>query len=146
MAAARPGLPADRFSNPDEVNDVNMNQIAAMPAEQQDRAQIDTAKAFLSTLTGMKRISQRSAYSYVLKHGAENWGRANGMESYVSNEALIAAAVELDLPIRREDRSLSAYIGVTRASLARTLAPKKPKLGPPQIEARLMSGETAHEP
>ena len=119
---ARAGLPADRFSNYiDEVNDVNTTQIAAVPA-QQDRAQVDTAKAFLRTLTRTKNVDSRSPYSYALKHGAENWGRVNGLERYVRNEALVAAATELGLPFRWEgDRSPNAFIGVSRASYNKAL-------------------------
>jgi hypothetical protein len=38
--------------------------------------------------------------SYGLKHEAERWGRAVGMNSYVANGTLIAAAIHLDLPVR----------------------------------------------
>jgi hypothetical protein len=46
--------------------------------------------------------------SYYLKHAAERWAGA-----YVSNGALIAAAVHLGFPIERSPSHINANIGVT---------------------------------
>lgn len=106
--------PPDNDSS--EVNEMTiMNQTRDAPSA--DSAQVQTAKAFLLTLTRTKSATRRSPYSYMLKHNAENWGRANGMEPYVTNDAVIAAAFELDLLVLWEGgRSPNALIGVTRAS------------------------------
>jgi hypothetical protein len=46
-----------------------------------------------------------------LKHRAENWGNQHGMESYVSNGALIEAAIRLGLTIKPVN--INANIGVS---------------------------------
>jgi hypothetical protein len=50
--------------------------------------------------------------SYGLKHAAERWGRANKGVPYVSNGALIAAALYLGLRVK--PYSINAEIGVNR--------------------------------
>jgi hypothetical protein len=65
-----------------------------------DAAEVATAAAFLRLLTPTSSATDRSPNSYTLKHDAERWGRANGMRPYVTNGALIAAAVALGYPIR----------------------------------------------
>jgi hypothetical protein len=63
--------------------------------------EIATAGAYLRLLTPRKTVPRGGVLSsYGLKHHAEDWGRANGMAPYVSNGALIAAAVALGLPVR----------------------------------------------
>jgi hypothetical protein len=58
--------------------------------------EIETAIAFLRRFKPTKRGTYNS---YFLKHEAERWGRRNGMSAYVSNGALIAAALSLGLAI-----------------------------------------------
>jgi hypothetical protein len=65
--------------------------------------QVFTAVMFLSQF----RPTKRGTYdSYFLKHEAERWGGRNGMCSYISNGALIAAALCLGLVI---DEYLSCF-------------------------------------
>jgi hypothetical protein len=65
--------------------------------------QVFTAVMFLSQF----RPTKRGTYcSYFLKHAAERWGRKVGLCSYVSNGALIKAALRLGLVI---DEYLSCF-------------------------------------
>lgn len=50
--------------------------------------QIDTAYAYLNNFEIEKRTG-----SYGLKHRMENWGRENGLETYVTNGCAILAAI-----------------------------------------------------
>lgn len=85
-----------------------------------DAGQIATAAAFLQLLTPTRTATFRSPSSYGLKHDAERWGRVNGMEPYVSNGALIAAAVALGLPVRHFGRgSFNVTVGVSVRDLRR---------------------------
>jgi esterase/lipase superfamily enzyme len=72
-------------------------------------AEVETAAAYLSLVgsTGRSTLS-----SYYLKHCAERLGRHHGMEPYVSNGALIEAAIRLGLTIK-PGRSINASIGVS---------------------------------
>jgi hypothetical protein len=82
--------------------------------------QVATAVAFLRlfhpTKTG--RVD-----SYRLKHEAERWGAKNGMCAYVSNGALLLAAMCLDLVVEEYRNcwpsSPNAKIGVSRSDLKR---------------------------
>jgi hypothetical protein len=69
---------------------------------------VATAIAFLRQCRKTKtaRLSR-----YALKHAAERWGERNGLESYVSNGELIAAAVYLAIKIDW-DYGPNAGIGV----------------------------------
>jgi hypothetical protein len=77
--------------------------------------QVKTAIAFLSQVRPSKRPT---ISSYILKHRAEDWGKRNGLEPYVSNGAMIAAAIRLDLVIERH--GINATIGVSKRDV-RTL-------------------------
>jgi hypothetical protein len=70
--------------------------------------EVKTAIAYLSQLTPTKRPTYSS---YYLKHRAENWGKRHGHCSYVSNGALIEAAIRLGLTIK--PISINAHIGVS---------------------------------
>ena len=74
-----------------------------------DEDQVATAVAYLRLL---RPSTQSTCSSYVLKHRAEAWGRANGREPYVSNGALIEAAARLGLVI--EPTGINASIGVSK--------------------------------
>jgi hypothetical protein len=88
--------------------------------------EVATAMAFLSRCD---RTRTARVGSYSLKHHAENWGELNGYASYVSNGALLVAAIDLELRIAPDSRSLSAAwlgmvtpnadIGVSRSSVER---------------------------
>lgn len=84
--------------------------------EPPEAAQVATAVAFLRLLTPTHAATWQSPGSYGLKHDAEQWGRVNGLEPYVSNGALIAAAVELGYPIWYR-RGSNAAIGVSKRDL-----------------------------
>jgi hypothetical protein len=82
--------------------------------------QVATAVAFLRLFRPTKtgRVD-----SYRLKHEAERWGAKNGMSAYVSNGALLLAAMCLDLVVE-EYRSCwpsspNAKIGVSGRDLKR---------------------------
>lgn len=78
--------------------------------------QVRTALIWLSQLEKTKNAARYSSgYSYGLKHQCESWGRENGLEPYVSNGALIAAAIFLGFPYKVDD--LNAFIGISRRSL-----------------------------
>jgi hypothetical protein len=81
--------------------------------------QVLTAMAFLRMFTPTKR-----AYcsSYTLKHAAENWGGKLGLCSYVSNGALILAALMLGLVVRPYDCwgvNPNAGIGISKRDFRR---------------------------
>lgn len=79
-------------------------------------SEMGTAMAFLRVV-GSVKVPNFS--SYYLKHAAETWGKKNGLSAYVSNGALIAAAVALDYPIRLSiDGGPNGYIGVMKAKLS----------------------------
>jgi len=71
--------------------------------------QVETALAYLSQL---KPTKQPTFSSYHLKHCAERWGKRHGMEPYVSNGALIEAAIRLGLVIK--PNNINAGIGVSK--------------------------------
>jgi hypothetical protein len=50
----------------------------------------------------------RCGFSYHLKHVAERWAGA-----YISNGALIAAAIHLGIPFDRSDETLNVYLAVS---------------------------------
>jgi hypothetical protein len=74
--------------------------------------QVATAMAYLRQFRPIKKGSYSS---YHLKHLAENWGNKNGLSFYISNGALITAALLLGLVIQ-PFRSLSpnAKIGISK--------------------------------
>jgi hypothetical protein len=88
--------------------------------------QVATAIAFLSmcepTKTG--RIS-----SYSLKHAAERWGARNSLCSYITNGALITAALRLGLVVEEYrdcwPSSPNALIGVRQSDFRRLTEVKK---------------------
>jgi hypothetical protein len=61
------------------------------------REQVATGMAALKAL----RLSERTD-AYAVKHHAEQWGRRNGMATYVSTGAIIAAAVGLGIDVHRD--------------------------------------------
>jgi hypothetical protein len=86
--------------------------------------EVETAFEFLSMLTPTK-LPTRS--SYALKHFAEAWGRRHELCRYVSNGALIAAAVWLGYTVEPrgpiwQPNNPNAGIGVSRRDLKRMLA------------------------
>jgi hypothetical protein len=66
------------------------------PPKPLEDCQVETALAYLSQLRPTK---QPTFSSHLLKHRAEQWDRLHGYFPYVSNGALIAAAVRLELLI-----------------------------------------------
>jgi hypothetical protein len=79
-----------------------------------DEVEIATAIAFLRQCTPIQTPNHSS---YGLKHLAERWGESVGQSAYVSNGALLVAAVYLDFVVRRRHDSLNADIGVSVRSL-----------------------------
>jgi hypothetical protein len=58
-----------------------------------DYEQVRTALVFLLFFARRRLTFNRKAYSYGLKHRAENWGRANELSPYISNGAFILGAL-----------------------------------------------------
>jgi hypothetical protein len=84
------------------------------PPRPPDADQVETALAYLSQLG---RTKQPTFSSYYLKHRAEGWGRFFAETNYVSNGALIAAAVRLGLVIK--PFGINAGIGVSKRDVDR---------------------------
>lgn len=84
------------------------------PEHEMRSAEVATAIAFLCRCRPTKTTSLSS---YGLKHAAERWGEANGAEPYVSNGALIAAALYLGLRVKLYNASLNAMIEVNRVDV-----------------------------
>ncbi|MEX0807728.1 MAG: YozE family protein [Dongiaceae bacterium] len=72
-------------------------------------AQIETAIAWIDTV---KIVKDLKTGSYAAKHRAEDWGRENGLVSYVSNGALVAAAIYRQVPFKRVPDSPNAILGL----------------------------------
>lgn len=71
---------------------------ARLRGETFDYAQVRTAMLFLQLFGRRRRTFNNASWSYGLKHRAEHWGacyQAYGLTSYVSNGALILAALIL---------------------------------------------------
>jgi hypothetical protein len=86
-----------------------------------DAEMLRAALAFLAKLDPLVTVNPRCLSSYQVKHEAERWEQAQGRASYISNGALIAAAVYLDIPVQplHAGCSPNAAIGVSRRSLRR---------------------------
>ena len=104
--AAYPNLTPSGFATTDKT----------LADDQFSHEEIATALAFLKQC---KPIKHPSRGSYGLKHMAEDWGEAHGLAGYVSNGALIVAAVALGFPIRRV--GLNAGIAISRLDLKRVM-------------------------
>jgi hypothetical protein len=97
--------------------------IRGAPLQEIQPDQVATAIEFLSMLAPTKtgRVD-----SYRLKHVAEDWGRHHELSRYVSNGALIVAALALDLvvepcgPLWRA--SPNVMVGVLEKSVRRMIA------------------------
>jgi hypothetical protein len=79
---------------------------------------VATAIAFLR-LCKRGRIARLG--SYHLKHCAEQWGALNGLSSFVSCGALIAAAVYLGYTVEPHVSGPNANIGVAPMSVKRVM-------------------------
>ena len=81
--------------------------------------QVFTAAMFLSKF----RPTKHGTYSsYYLKHAAENWGATVGLCSYISNGALIKAALYLGLAVEELSEywpSPNAVVGIHRGDFKR---------------------------
>lgn len=76
-----------------------------------DPNQVCHAKTFLSKLEKTISVNRRCRGSYGLKHDAERYAG-----TYISNGALIAAAVELGFRVSPIAKSPNAYLGYTTKS------------------------------
>jgi hypothetical protein len=127
-----------RFSNN------STSQISPYKAEE-----FRWAISFLDLVPLARRKKIKSCNSYALKHSAEVWSRQphnpdrveNGGHGYVSNGALIAAAIYCDFPVKPIAGSFNAMIGKARgrtfgwplvqfrAQGAKTVLPAKARIG-----------------
>jgi hypothetical protein len=78
--------------------------------------QVVTALTFLRLGVRTKRTIQ---CSYALKHQAEDWGALNGLSSYVSNGALICAAIYLGLSVVPRPENPNADIAISTRAVRR---------------------------
>ena len=104
---------------PHDANGFYLNGSAPRYCEPEtpDEKEVETALAYLSRLD---RTKHPNLNSYSLKHLAEKWGKRHGMQSYISNGALIEAAVRLGIPCREVNQSsINALIGVSIRSVRR---------------------------
>ncbi|WP_152033411.1 hypothetical protein [Bradyrhizobium sp. DOA9] len=77
--------------------------------------EVATAMAFLRRFHPTKK---GTASSYWLKHEAENWGRKNGMSGYVSNGAMLIAALLLGFTVLpHRSPSPNAQIGLSKRDI-----------------------------
>lgn len=76
-----------------------------------DQEEVALAKIFLSKLEKTTSVNRRCRGSYGLKHDAERYAG-----NYISNGALIAAAVELGFRVSPIAESPNAYLGYTTKS------------------------------
>jgi hypothetical protein len=84
-------------------------------ASEHDFAEIATAILYLQHCI---RTKTPTAFSYGLKHRVEGWGRRRGYAPYVSNGALIAAALYLGVKVKPlGEGNPNAFIGVSRRSV-----------------------------
>jgi hypothetical protein len=72
--------------------------------------EFDRAVAWLSMVPKRKSPNRLDGHSYGLKHAAEEWAGA-----YITNGALIAAAVHLGFPIVQCPSAINCWIGVASA-------------------------------
>lgn len=114
VAARHPHLTANGWR--DRKDDGHFRTELTDPSEDTLR-QFATAVAFLAAVGSRKTMNyQRNSYGY--KHDAEKWGAASGMEPYVSNGVLIAAADHLGLEIL-DGYSLNVHLNLrsTKATM-----------------------------
>jgi hypothetical protein len=96
------------------------------PGDKHDPREVATAIAYLGRCA---RTRSANYNSYGLKHGAEDWGDRNDMSPYVSNGALIVAAVYLGLKVVPDPGTPNAAIGVSSRSVEwLRRSPGNPKL------------------
>jgi transcriptional regulator with XRE-family HTH domain len=72
-------------------------------------AQIATAICWIDTA---KKIKAYKCGSYGAKHSAEQWGRDNGLSSYIANGALIVAAIHRQVALRRSPNNPNAELAL----------------------------------
>lgn len=112
------------------------------PPEPFVRAQVLTAVRYLRCLRPTITARPRSPGSYGLKHDAERWGERHGMAPYVTDGALIAAAIALGVPVEpHSPTSSSAAIGVRHDDRRRvdSLRFPPPRPSAPQSQPSLWS-------
>lgn len=64
--------------------------------------------------------ASRGCYSYIAKHAVEDWQEAvAGGFSWIGNGVLIAAALSLGVPVKREDDSPNCWVGIQSGRLVR---------------------------
>jgi hypothetical protein len=81
--------------------------------------QVAVCVEFFRQCRPTKTFSRRSPVSYALKHVVENWARRNKCGGYVSNGALIIAALAVGLRIRPHRYGPNATIGLRREDIDR---------------------------
>jgi hypothetical protein len=89
--------------------------------------QFIAARAFLNVPNLARKTMNSSRSSYGLKHDVERWTRASDCNQYVSNGALIAAALALGLRASRETGSFNSVFNARaptlRAAVERPVPP-----------------------
>ena len=111
--ALLPTLTADGIGAGAVVNG-RYRTVFSGPVFEEDRRQFSVAcvATAIAFLRQCRHTKIPNLNSYGLKHAAERWGMCHGMESYVANGDLIAAAIFLGFNIDTSD-NLNAAIAVS---------------------------------
>jgi transcriptional regulator with XRE-family HTH domain len=72
-------------------------------------AQIATSIAWIRAV---KVVKEAKCGSYGAKHVAERWGSKNGYSSYVANGSVLVASIYLKVPVKRQEDSPNAQLGL----------------------------------
>lgn len=87
-----------------------------MEAREELRGLTDEVATSISWLRLVQGTKVPRTNSYWLKKRAQEWGKANGLAPYISNGALIAAAMYLRFPVQERYGDPNAAIGVSLRS------------------------------
>ena len=122
--ATAQAIPDAQFRFPKISADGICIAVRGAPFQEIVPDQVGTGIEFLSMLAPTKT---GHVDSYRLKHVAEAWGRRHDMSGYVSNGALIVAALALGLVVEAAGKSWApmnpnCMIGVSEKSLRRMIA------------------------
>jgi hypothetical protein len=98
----------DRDFEPGDVTASGLPTRETLDEGPPPRPEVDTCRHWLSTRPRTANV-RKAAYSYRLKHEVESWAG-----DYVSNGALIVAAIEMGIAVRRATpSSVNAYLAIS---------------------------------
>ncbi len=80
--------------------------------------QVSNALYWIGSKLPTKTVSLNSIHSYSAKHMAEKWlQKVMKKHVYISNGALIIASIMRGFPVKEENDSSNAYIGISKKTL-----------------------------